>query len=608
MKKLKFQISNFKSSPLLALLAVAIFILRVSLAQPTFSPTIDEPDYIGSAVSMIEAHKLIAPVQHPPLPRLVAAIPLMLDGARLPQCRGQKQIENDDAAYAWGTQVLYSSPKPFEVLLRHARLAMLIFPVLALLYVYLLGKELAGPVPALAAVIFFSFDPTFLGQSLFIGADTAACAGFLAAIYHTRRWLRTHSWKHAIFCAIALGLALSTKFSCLLLIPIILLLAIVEFLKTSRSMRRLLSQLAVILLAAFLILWSTYLFNIGPLSDQAGLKIPTNFASTNDPADALRRKWNSLPHWVRETPIPMPSFFLAVARLSSHNQSGNTSYLNGQVNTKGWWYYFPELLLIKSPLGFLAALLLALFVTIKTRCHAVLSPSPSTLGEGRGEGLPPLSPQSSVRLRSPQAVLSASFLLVPALVFFLAAMLGHIDIGIRHILPAIALLYLFTALQLSRAEFFWPLALIILITAAESASIHPDYLSFFNAAAGGPSTADRLALDSNLDWNQDLFRLADWLHKNATNKPYALRLSGQRNKPILRALHLDPDSLNAPPHGHLLCISKNIRLINRPLPWLAAHTPIARIGYSIDVYDLTGPASADEPDDFPLPDDPASAK
>jgi hypothetical protein len=274
----------------------------------------------------------------------------------------------------------------------------------------------------------------------------------------------------------------------------------------------------------------------------------------------------------------MPSFFLAVARLSSHNQSGNTSYLNGQVNTKGWWYYFPELLLIKSPLGFLAALLLALVASFRSSC------------------------QSSVV--TPHRL----YLFLPALIFLLAASLGHIDIGIRHILPAIALLYLFTAVQLSRAEFFWPLALIILITAAESASIHPDYLSFFNAAAGGPSTADRLALDSNLDWNQDLFRLADWLHKNATNKPYALRLSGQRNKPILRALHLDPDSLNAPPHGHLLCISKNIRLINRPLPWLASHTPIARIGYSIDVYDLTGPASPDEPDDFPLPDDPASAK
>ena len=122
---------------------------------------------------------------------------------------------------------------------------------------------------------------------------------------------------------------------------------------------------------------------------------------------------------------------------------------------------------------------------------------------------------------------------------------------------------------------------------------NPDFL------AGGSSGGDRFALDSNLDWNQDVYRLADWIGANAPGRPCAIRLTGRRNAPLLRQLRLDPESLVASPHGRMLFISKNVRLIDRPLPWLARYRPIARVGDSIDVYDLTAPPNPGEPDDAP---------
>jgi hypothetical protein len=539
---------------------------RLALSVGTFSPTIDESSHIGAAVSLIEAKKLIAPGSHPPLARLVAAIPLWLDGARLPQCRGQTTIGTEDLGYALGTQVLYHSAKPYSTLLIHARLAMLIFPAIALLYVFLLGRMLLGQPAATLAVIFFSVDPTLLGYGFWVGNDVASCAGCLAATYHGLRWLIQPNWRTAAIAGIALGLAIATKFSCLLVIPLIFLLALAR----TSPWRKLLIHLPLIAAVAFITLWGTYLFNVGPLSDQAGLQAPEHPSSDNAAAQAMRRQWQRVPRFIRETPVPMPSFFLGVARLAAHNSFGHLAYLNGQVSTAGWWYYFPEVFALKTPLGFLAALLIAAILFVTRR---------------------------DWRQWPTRAIL------IPAALFFVAAMAAKLDIGIRYILPAIPFLYLFVASQLARPGWIAVLVALILCAAVETAAVHPDYLSYFNIAAGGPSNGDRFALDTNLDWNQDVFRMADWMHNNLNGRPYAIRLDGLRNKPLIEKLGLDPAALDAPPHGKILFMSKSARLIDGRLSWLSHRQPIAHIGYGIDVYDLTGPARPNEPDDMPVRDE-----
>jgi hypothetical protein len=539
---------------------------RLAISVGVFSPTIDESSHIGAAVSLIEARKLVAPGSHPPLARLVAAIPLWLDGARLPQCRGQTAIGTEDLGYALGMQVLYHSDKTYSTLLIHARLAMLVFPAIALLYVFLLGRMLLGEPAATAAVVFFSVDPTLLGFGFWVGNDLASCAGCLAATYHGLRWLAQPTWRRAAIVAVAVGLAAATKFSCLLAIPVIVLLA----LSRTSLWLKLLVQLPAIAAIAFVTLWATYLFNVGPLSDQAGIAAAAHSTSDSDAAQAMRQQWQRVPRWVRDSPIPMPSFFLGLARLATHNRLGHAAYLNGRISSTGWWYYFPEVLALKSPLGFLAALSIAIGYCLLHR---------------------------QWRQWPTRAIL------IPLAVFFGAAMAAKLDIGIRYLLPAIPFLYLFIAAQLARPGWIILLAGLILCGAIETAAVHPDYLSYFNLAAGGPASGDRFALDSNLDWNQDVFRLAEWIHANLHGRPYAIRLYGRRNKPLVEKLGLDPKSLDASPHGRILFMSKSARLIDGRLSWLSGRQPIAHVGYSIDVYDLTGPPRPNEPDDVPAPDE-----
>jgi 4-amino-4-deoxy-L-arabinose transferase-like glycosyltransferase len=551
---------NHRIYPLLAALAGLVMVVRLGSSVGVFSATTDEPCHIGAAVSMVEAHKLVALVSHPPLARWVVAVPLWMDGGRLPECRGMTTIGKEDLGYALGTKVLYHSPTPARTMLIQARLAMLVFPVAALFFLWLLGRYLADGLVAATAVIFFSTDPTLLGHGFWICTDAAACAAYLAAIYFGVRWLRGPNWRTAVYVGLAIGLAGATKFSCL--IAIAALAGVAIFLPKGErrgAYKKWLRELPLAAVVGFVAIWATYLFNLAPLGDQDVLGHPAAF--------------NRIPAWIMKTPVPMPSFWLGIARLEAHNHFGQGSYLNGQVLSAGWWYYFPELLVLKSPVSFLVAFFLGLGLWVFRKEW----------------GLP------------------AVVTLVPAGVFLFIAMMGKIDIGIRHVLPVVPLLYLFAAWQLARPRWVWVLAILIAGAGIETAVVHPDYLSFFNFAAGGGAEGERYAVDSNLDWNQDVYRLADWLKAHANGRHYSIRLNNRRNKPMLASAGLDPDALGRPPHGTLLCIAKSVRLLDGKLPWLKNYRPIATVGDSIDIYDLTGARrGADEAEDEIRADDPST--
>ena len=54
---------------------------------------------------------------------------------------------------------------------------------------------------------------------------------------------------------------------------------------------------------------------------------------------------------------------------------------------------------------------------------------------------------------------------------------------------------------------------------AESVTIRPDYLAYFNQLAGGPSQGYRHLADSSLDWGQDLPALKQWLDREGLQQP-----------------------------------------------------------------------------------------
>jgi len=96
------------------------------------------------------------------------------------------------------------------------------------------------------------------------------------------------------------------------------------------------------------------------------------------------------------------------------------------------------------------------------------------------------------------------------------AMSSHLNLGLRHIFPVYPFLFVF--IGVAAADAFarfpgfatWILPILALGLAAETYFAYPDFLPFFNVAAGGARGGLRLLSDSNLDWGQDLPDLAQW--------------------------------------------------------------------------------------------------
>jgi hypothetical protein len=101
------------------------------------------------------------------------------------------------------------------------------------------------------------------------------------------------------------------------------------------------------------------------------------------------------------------------------------------------------------------------------------------------------------------------FLLVPPVIFFAAALTSKLDIGIRHIMPAIPFLIVLAAagaLGLARQSRAWAWAVSILLALHVASSLHafPNYLPYSNEFFGGPSGTYRELSDSNVGWGGGL--------------------------------------------------------------------------------------------------------
>jgi hypothetical protein len=115
-------------------------------------------------------------------------------------------------------------------------------------------------------------------------------------------------------------------------------------------------------------------------------------------------------------------------------------------------------------------------------------------------------------LRKRALVLDAALLFL--LLFFAVSMTSRIDLGIRYILPIYPFLYAAIAIALARVVIDKRRAIAVGVLIAwhcvASLIAYPSYLSYFNELIGGNRNADRFLIDSNLDWGEDLRRLAIW--------------------------------------------------------------------------------------------------
>jgi hypothetical protein len=281
---------------------------------------------------------------------------------------------------------------------------------------------------------------------------------------------------------------------------------------------------------------------------------------------------------------PAHSYYTGLYHVLTHDSDGHDAYLLGEISHTGWWYYFPVAIAVKATL----TLLLLLFGAMAAACWKF----GAALSRVRAWRLP----------RSDGPALFWIGLILALSVFLGLAMHSRLNIGLRHVLPAFPLLYVlsvaYLATVLPRKWATVAALCAVSLQAAESLSVYPNFLGFFNAAAGGTDGGPRYLIDSNLDWGQDLPKLREYLVSEGS-PPLCLEYFGTANlaaygipKPQYLPRTYEIELRQKVDCLGVISVTLLYELYREPgdYTWLRERKPIARLGSSLQVFDLRRPA------------------
>ena len=191
-------------------------------------------------------------------------------------------------------------------------------------------------------------------------------------------------------------------------------------------------------------------------------------------------------------------------------------------------------------------------------------------------------------------------MLAPALVLMVAAMTVARPFGVRYVIfvPMLGAVAAATVV-LIRVRWAWVgTAALAGFVAVSSAMTFPYYLPYSNEAFGGTAKTHLRLHDSNVDWGQDLGRLAVllkekypgeqiWLAYKGGGFPAYYGIKGRS------PLKVRPDQVR----GGILVVSDS-RIAVPSLAFksvLDAGTPIDQVGHSITIYRMPEPSQAARP-------------
>ena len=425
---------------------------------------------------------------------------------------------------------------------------------------------------ALLVLGLVAFDPNILAHTRLTTTDLGLTFFAFLAGYGLWWFWQRPSWSRALFAGIAFGLLQNTKFTAGLFVPLFALIILatcglrIAECGVRNTVRNLLMLVVAYVFVAPLTLWAAYGFQVGTLPDN----LPT------------------LPQLGGLT-LPLSHHLEQLLDIGGRLQKSTPAFLLGSYSDSGWWYYFPVAFLLKTPLPTLILLTAAIVFYAGLLIGGLRKRWPLTIDHWQ----------------------LTIFLLLPALGYFAIALTTDINLGYRHLLPILPFLYVFIAATLATSHFtihnskftirFASFSIIWLLAIA--LWLHPYYLAYFNIFAGGPNGGWRSLVDSNLDWGQDLGNLKGWMEENGVNRVwlsyfgegrpayYGINTTGLDSWPPRL---MDPAARPFYPHdpapGHYAISATTLQGVHfadhDQFAWFRARKPLAKIGYSIFIYEV----------------------
>src|SRR5215471_14441216 len=202
------------------LLATLLLMLMTALAGGAArreSVTVDEVSHIGAGVSYLQRLDLRMNPEHPPLPKVLAALPLVLRGVRADYTHiswtfSEKFLPAYLGQWVFGECLLEKWNEP-KTTLAWARMPMLLLTLVLGCMVYLYARRLGGLWGGLLCLSVYVSTPAFLSFGPLVHTDLSVTLFSLLALWAFAEVWHEPSRKNALLLGLSLAGALLSKFT-----------------------------------------------------------------------------------------------------------------------------------------------------------------------------------------------------------------------------------------------------------------------------------------------------------------------------------------------------------------------------------------------------------
>ncbi len=512
--------SRYRAGLLCALLLVLMAAQMLAVVRRK-SLTVDEPLLIAAGYYHLTAGDFRPVNEHPPVAKVLGALPLVLAGTEGPAIDPRPQA-NYEYFLDLFREFWKANAARYESLTFWSRVPLVALTLLLGVLVYFVTRRMWGTRAALFAVALYSLEPTVLAHGRVVQTDIPSAFAYLLFAFVLYEYLRRPGLVRAALVGLCAGLAVVTKFSMVVLAPVLcVVFAALLIFASRRGLKRgpVAAQALAVALAAVFAVNAAYFFRQREPEPYnlslARLGLPA--ALDESLAGPL-----SFGHFALQKIFPV-DFVSGVDWQLAHNRDGHPAGLLGQHRQHGWWYYFPVAFALKTTLPFL-------LVSLAAIAWAVWM----------------------LRRRGFAAGGRLLFLLVPFVVFTGFVLTAKINIGVRYFLPAFPFLFIAAGAMLD-----WLLresparrrgavaALVVLLfgwVGLEAVRAYPDHMSYTNQLASAKPHWYYLS-DSNVEWGDDIRELALYLRERGERRVGAALLNWQ----VLELYGLEQASVFTPP-------------------------------------------------------------
>ncbi len=390
----------------------------------------------------------------------------------------------------------FTGTESYQMDINKARYVTILFSLLLAVFVYKWSRELYGPVPSFFSLVFYAFSPNIIAHSRLVTTDLFAACMATIALYYFWKFTKNGGWHNGALSAFTLGLSQLTKYTCIYLYPMFILIIVARYWKHFVRAIRSGNRFVLMRDMTYFIKYALLYVVISILIINAGFLFNSTFTPLGEyrfRSDLLKSIQTNLKLF-HKVPVPLPYPYVQGLDWVKNDErdgtgSGNV-YLLGRLSLKGENFsgfkgYFFYACLYKVPIPILIFILASVVYYLFKRRDFNFS-------------------EDEV------------FLFCPILFFTIYFnFFFRLQIGLRFLLVIFPLLHIFCGIIFKNWNMFpgkikgfvW-LLIIYLIVSVQS--YYPHYLSYFNELVPDRKKAYKILADSNLDWGQNEYYLEQY--------------------------------------------------------------------------------------------------